>query len=115
MRCEVSGGDTGKCKGISGRISDHSTCGGIGRMIENGARINEERRIELNGIFFYVEVRDCVCAEARPEQERVTTVPSDQRRANDALDVGVLPRRARCRNGLLDSHHLEAIAERLTI
>ncbi len=31
-------------------------------------------------------------------------------RANDALDVGVLPRRARCRNDLLDSHHLDAIA-----
>src|ERR1700687_681569 len=36
-------------------------------------------------------------------------------RANDALDVGVLPRRARRRNDLLDSHHLKAIAERLTI
>ena len=36
-------------------------------------------------------------------------------RANDALDVGVLPRRARCRDDLLDSHCLEAIAEDLTI
>ena len=34
-------------------------------------------------------------------------------RANDALDISVLPRRARCRNDLLDSHHLDAIAERL--
>src|SRR5712671_3028459 len=36
-------------------------------------------------------------------------------RANDALDVGVLPRRARCRNDLLDFHRLEAITEDRTI
>src|ERR1700682_1316478 len=36
-------------------------------------------------------------------------------RANDALDVGVVPRRARCRDDLLDSHCLAAIAEGLPI
>lgn len=36
-------------------------------------------------------------------------------RANDALDIGVLPRRSRRGDDLLDSHRLNTIAEGLTI
>ena len=36
-------------------------------------------------------------------------------RADDALDIGVLPRRSRCRDDLLDRHRLDTIAEGLTI
>src|SRR3984893_19397449 len=36
-------------------------------------------------------------------------------RADDALDIGVLPRRSRCSDDLLDRHRLDTIAEGLTI
>ena len=36
-------------------------------------------------------------------------------RADDALDIGVLPRRSRRGDNLLDSHRFEAIAEDLTV
>jgi hypothetical protein len=36
-------------------------------------------------------------------------------RADDALDIGVLPRRSRCSDDLLDRHRLDTIAEDLTI
>ena len=36
-------------------------------------------------------------------------------RANDALDIGILPRRARRSDDLVDRHRLEAIAEDWTI
>ena len=36
-------------------------------------------------------------------------------RADDALDIGVLPRRSRCSDDLLDRHRLNTISEGLTI
>src|SRR5215831_18474641 len=36
-------------------------------------------------------------------------------RADDALDIGVLPWRSRCSDDLLDRHRLDTIAEGLTI
>ena len=36
-------------------------------------------------------------------------------RADDALDISVLPWRSRCSDDLLDRHRLDAIAEGLTI
>ena len=36
-------------------------------------------------------------------------------RADDALDVGILPWRSRCSDDLLDRHRLDPIAEVLTI
>ena len=36
-------------------------------------------------------------------------------RADDALDIGVLPWRSRCSDDLLDSHRPDTIAEGLTI
>jgi hypothetical protein len=47
------------------------------------------------------------------DDDVIETLAAD--RADDAFDVGVLPRRSRCRNDLSDSHRLEAIAEGLTI
>lgn len=36
-------------------------------------------------------------------------------RADDALDIGILPWRSRCRNDLFDCHRLDTIAEGLPI
>jgi hypothetical protein len=36
-------------------------------------------------------------------------------RTGAALDIGVLPRRSRCGDDLLDGHHLNTIAEGLTM
>src|SRR5512143_3214874 len=47
------------------------------------------------------------------DDDVVETFAAD--RADDALDIGVLPRRSRRGDDLLDSHRFEAIAENLTV
>jgi len=47
------------------------------------------------------------------DQDMVQAFAAD--RADDALDIGILPRRSRCSDDLLDSHRLDTITEGLTI
>src|SRR5471030_3052412 len=47
------------------------------------------------------------------DDDVVETFATD--RANDALDIGVLPGRSWCSDDLFDAHRLDAIAEALTI
>jgi hypothetical protein len=47
------------------------------------------------------------------DDDLIETFAAD--RANDALDIGILPRRSRCSDDRLDRHRLDTITEGLTI
>ena len=82
-------------------------------------------RARLGAIFAEREMRAAlvvILKVCRQHTAQVTLIEDDDvikafatDRADDALDIGVLPRRSRRGDDLLDSHRLNTIAERLPI
>ena len=56
---------------IARHIRNHSSVGSICRVTEDIAHVSEHRLVELDSVVCKVEVRDCVYAEMRPEEENI--------------------------------------------
>ena len=92
---------------------------------DNDAGRGRLYRTRLGAILAEREVRAAsvvILKVCRQHTEQVMLIGDDDvietfaaDRANDALDIGVLPRRSRRGDDLLDSHRLNTIAEGLTI
>jgi hypothetical protein len=96
-------------------LRERDNLAGSGRVYRSALRTILGEREMGSGLVVIVKVRRQHAAQMIliEDVDVIQTFTAD--RTNDAFDVAVLPRRARCSNNLLDTHHTNAIAKNLAI
>ena len=95
------------------REGDDSACGGRLYGPRLGAILAEREMCSALVVVFKVCRQHAAQVTLIEDDDVIETFAPD--RADDALDIGVLPWRSRCGDDLLDRHRLNTIAEGLTI